>query len=72
MSTYEGEHMIFGLLGQANLTQSDVLQFHPFGKLFLISIGFIPKHLGSLGVLANGEFPAPVPIMAAGLCFLSL
>jgi hypothetical protein len=30
MSTYEGEHMIFGLLGQANLTQSDVLQFHPF------------------------------------------
>jgi hypothetical protein len=21
MSTYEGEHMIFGLLGQANLTQ---------------------------------------------------
>jgi hypothetical protein len=29
MSTYEGEHMIFGLLGQANLTQNDVLQFHP-------------------------------------------
>jgi hypothetical protein len=29
MSTYEGEHMIFGPLGQANLTQSDVLQFHP-------------------------------------------
>jgi hypothetical protein len=23
-STYEGEHMIFGLLGQANLTQNDV------------------------------------------------
>jgi hypothetical protein len=23
MSTYEGEHMIFGLLGQANLTQND-------------------------------------------------
>jgi hypothetical protein len=22
-STYEGEHMIFGLLGQANLTQND-------------------------------------------------
>jgi hypothetical protein len=22
--------MIFGLLGQANLTQNDVLQFHPF------------------------------------------
>jgi hypothetical protein len=30
MSTYEGEHMNFGLLGQANLTQNDVLQFHPF------------------------------------------
>jgi hypothetical protein len=30
MSTYEGEHMIIGLLGQANLTQNDVLQFHPF------------------------------------------
>jgi hypothetical protein len=30
MSTYEGEHKIFGLLGQANLTQNDVLQFHPF------------------------------------------
>jgi hypothetical protein len=29
-SAYEGEHMIFGLLGQANLTQNDVLQFHPF------------------------------------------
>jgi hypothetical protein len=27
MSTYEGEHTIFGLLGQANLTQNDVLQF---------------------------------------------
>jgi hypothetical protein len=30
MSTYEGEHTIFGLLGQANLTQNDVLEFHPF------------------------------------------
>jgi hypothetical protein len=30
MSTYEGEHTIFVLLGQANLTQNDVLQFHPF------------------------------------------
>jgi hypothetical protein len=27
MSAYEGEHTIFGLLGQANLTQNDVLQF---------------------------------------------
>jgi hypothetical protein len=25
MSTYEGEHTIFGLLDQANLTQNDVL-----------------------------------------------
>jgi hypothetical protein len=30
MSAYEGKHTIFGLLGQANLTQNDVLQFHPF------------------------------------------
>jgi hypothetical protein len=29
MSACEGEHMIFGLLGQTNLTQNDVLQFHP-------------------------------------------
>jgi hypothetical protein len=27
MSTYEGEHTIFGLLGQANLAQNDVLHF---------------------------------------------
>jgi hypothetical protein len=30
MCAYEGEYTIFGLLGQANLTQNDVLQFHPF------------------------------------------
>jgi hypothetical protein len=30
LATYEGEHMIFGVLGQANFTQNDVLQFHPF------------------------------------------
>jgi hypothetical protein len=30
MSAYEGEHMIFGLLGLADLAQNDVLQFHPF------------------------------------------
>jgi hypothetical protein len=29
-STYEGEHMISGLLSLANLAQNDVLQFHPF------------------------------------------
>jgi hypothetical protein len=27
MSAYEGEHMIFGLLGQANLTQNDCFHF---------------------------------------------
>jgi hypothetical protein len=27
MSAYEGEHTIFGLLGKAYLTQTDVLQF---------------------------------------------
>jgi hypothetical protein len=27
MSAYEGKHMIFGLLGQANLTQNDILHF---------------------------------------------
>jgi hypothetical protein len=35
MSTYEGEHTIFGLLGQANLTQNDALQFHPFTSEFI-------------------------------------
>jgi hypothetical protein len=34
MSTYEGEHTIFGLLGQANLTENYVLQFHPFTWVF--------------------------------------
>jgi hypothetical protein len=29
MTAYEGEQTIFGLLGQANLTQNDVLRFHP-------------------------------------------
>jgi hypothetical protein len=29
-SRYEGEHMTFGLLSLANLTQNDILQFHPF------------------------------------------
>jgi hypothetical protein len=28
--------MIFGLLGLANLTQNDVLQFHPFTLLCLL------------------------------------
>jgi hypothetical protein len=29
-STYEGEHMVFGLLSLAYLAQDDVLEFHPF------------------------------------------
>jgi hypothetical protein len=29
-SSCEGEHTIFGILGQDNLTQDDVLQSHPF------------------------------------------
>jgi hypothetical protein len=33
MSAYKGEHTIFGLLGQANLTQNDVLQFQLDNKL---------------------------------------
>jgi hypothetical protein len=37
MSTYEGEHTIFGLLGQANLTQNDVL----LKKLDLKQFGII-------------------------------
>jgi hypothetical protein len=28
-STYEGEHMIFGILSLANLTKNDVLHFYP-------------------------------------------
>jgi ethanolamine utilization protein EutQ (cupin superfamily) len=27
ISTYEGERMIFGLLGQANLTQNDIMVY---------------------------------------------
>jgi hypothetical protein len=48
MSTYEGEHMIFGLLGPANLTQNDVLQFHP-KFIFLIH----PSVVGHLGYFHN-------------------
>jgi hypothetical protein len=39
MSTYEGEHRIFGLLGQANLTQNDVLQF----EMGIFHIKIAPK-----------------------------
>jgi hypothetical protein len=39
MSTYEGEHTIFGLLGQANVTQNDILQFH-----FVLLHGCIKFH----------------------------
>jgi hypothetical protein len=37
MSAYEGEHTIFGLLGQANLTQNDAEQ--PFLKTYFIDYG---------------------------------
>jgi hypothetical protein len=40
MSTYEGEHTIFGLLDQANLTQNDVLQFHPFTSFVVFTKSF--------------------------------
>jgi hypothetical protein len=29
-TAYEEEHTIFGLLSLADLTQNDILQFHPF------------------------------------------
>jgi hypothetical protein len=41
MSAYVGEHRIFSLLGQANLTQNDVLQFHPFTANDNISFFFM-------------------------------
>jgi hypothetical protein len=40
MSTYEEEHIIFGLLGQANLTQNDALQFHLFTICWCLELGF--------------------------------
>jgi hypothetical protein len=43
MSTYEGGHTIFGLLGQANLTQNDVLQFHPFTPWWVLSHRHVPS-----------------------------
>jgi hypothetical protein len=41
MSTHEGEHMIFGFLSQANLTQNGVLQFHPFKNWYYFMQYFI-------------------------------
>jgi hypothetical protein len=34
-SAYEGEHTIFGFLCLADLTQNDVLQFHPLSASLL-------------------------------------
>jgi hypothetical protein len=56
MSAYEEEHPIFGLLGQANLTQNDVLQFQngiiinapSFWPLFLISQRILWPGLGAV------------------------
>jgi hypothetical protein len=45
MSTYEGEHTIFGLMGQANLTQNDVLQFHSRTTLY-INNALMSQHIG--------------------------
>jgi hypothetical protein len=42
MSTYEGEHTIFGLLGQANLTQND--EFH-------ICVKGLEKYLTNVALL---------------------
>jgi hypothetical protein len=53
MSTYKGEHTIFGLLGQANLTQNDVLQFHPFTSAVL-SINFALAFLLTTGPASPG------------------
>jgi hypothetical protein len=42
MSEYDGEHMIFGLLGQANLTQNDVQLEDLLRNLFFF--GFMFPH----------------------------
>jgi hypothetical protein len=41
MSDYEEEHMSIGLLGQGNLIQGNVLQFHPFTANDNISFFFM-------------------------------
>jgi hypothetical protein len=38
MSAFEREHMIFGLLGQANLTQNNVLYFKILLNFFEIKV----------------------------------
>jgi hypothetical protein len=42
-SAYEGEHKIFGLLGQANLAQDDVLKFHHLPANDKISFFFMAE-----------------------------
>jgi hypothetical protein len=42
-SVYEGEQTIFGLLSLADLTQNDVLQFHPFTVNDKISYFFMAE-----------------------------
>jgi hypothetical protein len=41
MSTYKGKDMIFDLLSLANLSQNDVLQFHPLPVNDKISFFFM-------------------------------
>jgi hypothetical protein len=48
-SAYEGEHMIFGLLGQVNLTQNDVLHVNNlFSKTINFTTLFTPSCLNGL------------------------
>jgi hypothetical protein len=42
-SAYEGEHMIFGFLGLADLILNDVLQFCPFTSSDKISFFFMAE-----------------------------
>jgi hypothetical protein len=53
MSTYEGEHTIFGLLGQANLTQNDVIVFLKFFSQKL-SKGYDHSFSGLTGIQTIG------------------
>jgi hypothetical protein len=53
MSTYEGEHTIFGLLSQANLTQNDVESFNCsifspkcFVAILIVAIVVTDSHWG--------------------------
>jgi hypothetical protein len=68
MSTYEGEHTIFGLLGQANKkdyfkTHFFIILLQPYNKFdadyFLRSLSFSPKYMrareGKLFIYSEGS-----------------